>query len=220
MIKFLSFMLLALVLGFKHSYDADHLIAVSNILRKVKSAKSSIKIGLAWAIGHMATATIITLLLYFFRGYILNYALPHFEMIVGLMLMALGILSLKEFFFFHSHKHEHGNIVHSHFHLHKKNQESKHAHKHMFGIGIIHGLASNDELLLLLTASLGITSLAVLILGIGIFSIGVALGMLVFSFAFTYPLIKLHSEIIYKIFSLITGLGGMIYGALIISALV
>ena len=40
MLELISFIALAFVLGFKHSYDSDHLIAVSNILRKVDSIKS------------------------------------------------------------------------------------------------------------------------------------------------------------------------------------
>ena len=198
MLELISFMVLALILGLKHSYDADHIIAVSNILRKAESFRSSIKIGFSWAIGHMATATIITILLYVFRESIIKSILPHFEKIVGLMLITLGLLSLKDSFSLHLHKH---------------------AHKHILGIGIIHGLASNDELLILFTASLGASSLGLILFGIGIFSIGVVLGMMLFSFIFTYPLIKIHSEKIYKIFSLTTGLSGMIYGTLMILGL-
>ncbi|MEK6947167.1 MAG: hypothetical protein AABX32_06180, partial [Nanoarchaeota archaeon] len=72
MIAILGFMALALVLGFKHSYDSDHLIAVSNILRKVDSIKSSVKVGFSWAVGHMITATVITVILYMFRETVLN----------------------------------------------------------------------------------------------------------------------------------------------------
>lgn len=215
MIELISFMFLALVLGFKHSYDSDHLIAVSNILRKVKSVKSSVKVGLSWAMGHMITATVITVILYMFKETVLNNMLPHFEKIVGIMLVILGILSFRDFFTFHFHKHSHGRIVHSHPHLHKKHQET-HFHKHMFGIGIIHGLASNDELLLLFTASFAVTSLGGLLLGLGIFSIGVVLGMIFFAMIFSFPLIKSNSGKIYKIVSFGTGTAGVMYGLLMI----
>ncbi len=221
MFGIISFLILSLALGFKHSYDADHIVAVSNILRKSKSFKSSMDIGFSWAVGHMATATIITVLLYIFResvikSIVIKSIFGHFEKVVGIMLIIMGLLSLKDFFPFHFHRHRHGNIIHSHLHLHSKNEPGRHGHKHIFGIGIIHGLASNDELLVLFTASLGAGSLGLILLGIGIFSIGVVLGMLLFSFVFTYPLIKLHSEKIYKIFSLATGFAGIAYGALMI----
>ena len=220
MFELISLMALALVLGFKHSYDSDHLIAVSNILRKVDSVKSSIKIGFSWAIGHMLTATIITTALFIFKESFLNNAI-NFGKIAGVMLIALGILSLGEFFSLHSHRHSHGNIVHSHSHIHpKKNQDKKHLHIHMFGIGIVHGLASNDELLILFTASLAITSLAGLIAVLGLFSVGVVLGMAFFAVVFSYPLVKLHSEKIYKFVSFGTGSMGIIYGTLMLFALI
>lgn len=219
MIELISFMILALVLGFKHSYDSDHLIAVSNILRKVDSIKSSVKVGLSWAIGHMITATVITIILYIFKETVLNDVLPHFEKIVGIMLIILGILSFRDFFTFHFHKHSHGGRAHSHLHLHEKNHES-HVHKHMFGIGIIHGLASNDELLLLFTASFAVTSLGGLLLGLGIFSVGVVLGMLLFTCIFSYPLVKMHNNFVYKSVTFVTGSAGVAYGALIVFSIV
>ena len=149
----------------------------------------------------------------------MSNVLPHFEKIAAIMLMVLGILSLKDFLSLHSHAHRHGNIVHSHPHIHLKRHHDKHSHRHMFGVGVVHGLASNNELLMLFTASLAVTSLAGLIAAIGLFSFGVALGMLLFAFVFSYPLIKLHSEKIYKLVSLGTGSIGVIYGTLMLFAL-
>lgn len=216
----LSFALLALTLGFKHSYDADHLIAVSNILRKIKTLKSAVKISTSWAIGHMITATIIMILLYVFRESVLNNILPHFEKIVGIMLIILGTISLISLFKVHGHKHKHNNIMHSHTHLHSRKEEHNHYHKHMFGIGIVHGLASNDELLLLFTASLGVTSLGGILVGVGIFSIGVILGMITFVSLFMLPMIKINSDNVYKVISGITGIAGISYGIMMIFSIV
>ena len=218
MIELMPFAILALVLGFKHSYDADHLIAVSNILRRADSVKSSMKAGFSWAAGHMLTAAIITMLLFIFKKSFLNNVLPHFEKIVGLMLITLGILSLRDFFSFHSHRHSHGSIVHSHPHIHAK-QDKNHSHRHIFGIGILHGLASNDELLALFAASLAVTSLGGLILALGFFSFGVVIGMVLFALIFSYPLIKMNSEKIYRLVSFGTGSAGILYGALMLFAI-
>lgn len=220
MFEVISLMFLALVLGFKHSYDSDHLIAVSNILREVDSVKSSIKIGLSWAVGHMITATVITIILFVFRESFLNSVLPHFEKIAGILLIALGIFSLRGFLSFHSHRHSHGNLVHSHRHIHIKKNDGSHSHAHMFGIGIIQGLASNDELLMLFTASLAITSIGSLILALGMFSLGVVAGMVLFAAIFAYPLIKTHSEKIYRLVSFGTGSIGIFYGILMLFAVV
>lgn len=220
MFEVTSLMLLALVLGFKHSYDSDHLIAVSNILRKVDSVKSSIKIGLSWAIGHMLTATVITIILFVFRESFLDSVLPNFEKIVGILLIALGIFSLRDFLSLHSHRHSHGNMVHSHGHTHLRKNNDSHSHAHMFGIGIIHGLASNDEILMLLTASLAITSIGSLILALGMFSLGVIAGMALFAAIFSYPIIKMHSEKMYRLVSFGTGSIGIFYGILMLFAVV
>lgn len=221
MLSLISFMALALVLGFKHSYGSDHLIAVSNILRKVDSVKSSIRVGLSWALGHMLTATIVTIALFIFKESFLDNVLPHFEKIVGIMLIVLGTLSLRSFFGFHWHAHSHGGIIHSHPHTHiEKHQAKEHTHIHMLGIGIVHGIASNDELLILFTASLAVTSLGGLIMALGLFSLGVALGMALFAIVFSYPLVKMHSKKICKFVSFGTGSAGIIYGTLMTFAIV
>lgn len=215
MLQFLTFMVLSLVLGFKHSYDSDHLIAVSNVLHRVKSVKSGIRVGFSWALGHMITAAIVTISIYIFKETFLDNVLPHFEKIVGVMLIVLGFLSLREIFVFHSHSHTHNGLMHSHPHIHSRQTKEGHFHKHMFGIGIIHGLASNDELLLLFTASLAVTSIGGLLIGLGVFSIGVVLGMILFVYLFSYPFLKINSTLIQKVIILITGSTGIIYGILL-----
>lgn len=213
MLELLWFVVLAIVLGFKHSYDADHILAVSNILRKVGTLNNALGVSASWALGHMITAAIITFILYLFRESILTYVLPYFEMVVGVVLIFLGVISLGDAFVFHEHEHRHGKTEHSHPHLHVF-KEQKHAHKHMFGIGIIHGLASNDELLLLFTASLGITTLGGMLLGMVFFSLGVVLGMLVFAAIFSYSVLRLKNFYRYVAFG--TGILGIAYGLIMI----
>ena len=214
MLEYLSFGILALILGFKHSFDADHIIAVSNILRKARSMAAAVRVSVSWALGHMLTAVIVTVLLYIFRESLLKNLLSHFDQIVGFMLIILGIISFKDVFA-HFHEHKHGKTKHAHPHVHAK-KENRHVHKHMLGIGIIHGLASNDELLLLFTASLGVTTLGGIIAGVGIFSIGVVLGMITFAAFFSYPLIKTNSETIYRIIAGVTGAVSVVYGLVIV----
>lgn len=217
-----EFLILALFLGIKHSFDADHIIGVSNLLAKSKSLIDTIKMSISWAVGHMLTATLITILLFLFKDSVLSLILDKFEILVAIMLIVLGIISLYQARFFHSHEHEHEDInkKHSHFHFHLKNTaHENHSHKHMFGIGIVHGLASNDELLLLLTASLGLTSLIDMIFGVAIFSIGVIIGMVAFGIFLTYPIIKVRSETLLKIVNGAVGSASIIYGLAMIFSL-
>lgn len=185
----LLFAVLALALGFKHSYDADHLVAVSNLLTRSQSLRKTSLMSISWAAGHMITASIITVILYTFRETLLSEFLAHVELIVAVMLVAIGVLGLLiEFGWLHHHLHEHEGKEHTHSHLHVYPRFTE--HRAMFSIGIVHGLASNDELLVLFVASLSVTSLLGLLGGVGVFSIGVVLGMIVFGLGVSYPILR------------------------------
>ncbi len=189
----LFFIALALALGFKHSYDADHLVAVSNLLTRSHSLRRTARMSVSWAIGHMLTATIIMILLYEFRQTLLRDFLSNFEIVVAVMLVVIGVVGLLiEFNLLHRHPHEHelpdDQIeTHSHTHVHAP---GKTEHRAMFGIGVVHGLASNDELLILFVASFGVTSLAGLLGGVGVFSAGVVVGMILFGVGVSYPMLR------------------------------
>jgi hypothetical protein len=51
----LSAALLGLVLGLRHAFDPDHVIAVSTIVARHRGALSAAWIGVSWGIGHAAT---------------------------------------------------------------------------------------------------------------------------------------------------------------------
>src|SRR5438093_8320705 len=191
----LFFAALALALGFKHSYDADHLVAVSNLIARSPSLRKTTTMSLVWAVGHMLTASIITVALYYAvyvgSGGFNAEALRPFEDLVGVMLIAIGALSLAWEFgilpkFGHVHRHRHGPVPveHEHAHVHPGGYRE---HGAMFGIGILHGLASNDELVNLFVLGLSVTSLPGLIGGVAVFSVGVVVGMISFGLALTYP---------------------------------
>ncbi len=148
---------------------------------------------LSWAVGHMVTATVIMIVLYEFRQTLLRDFLGNFEIAVAVMLVAIGVVGLLlEFDLLHRHPHEHPFSEervesHSHTHLHLPGWNE---HRAMFGIGIVHGLASNDELLILFVASFGVTSLAGLLGGVGVFSVGVVVGMILFGVGVSYPMLR------------------------------
>jgi len=190
--EFLAFMILALALGFKHSYDADHLVAVSNLITRSRSVRKTGLMSISWALGHMITAAILTVLLYTFREALLSEFLGHLEIIVAVMLLVIGVIGLLwEFNVFHVHEHWHGLVQHRHFHSWLHGHLTKHGeHKTMFSIGIVHGLASNDELLVLFVVALGVATLSGILLGVVVFSLGVVLGMIVFAISLNYPIAR------------------------------
>src|SRR5438552_1867610 len=93
-VEFAAFMVLALALGFKHSYDADHLVAVSNLITRSGSVRKTSLMSASWAAGHMVTAAIITVLLYTFRQTVLTEFLAHLDLLVAVMLLGIGVVGL------------------------------------------------------------------------------------------------------------------------------
>lgn len=185
-------MVLALALGFKHSYDADHLVAVSNLITRSGSVRKTSLMSTSWAIGHMTTATIITILLYTFRQQFFAEVLANLDLLVAIMLVCIGVVGLLwEFNLLHVHEHWHGFVQHTHVHSWLHGRLSKHGeHKTMFSIGIVHGVASNDELLVLLVVALGVETLSGMLIGVGVFSLGVVAGMIVFAIGLNYPILR------------------------------
>src|SRR5207247_26867 len=116
-VEFAAFMVLALALGFKHSYDADHLVAVSNLITRSGSVRKTSLMSVSWAAGHMVTAAIITVLLYTFRQTVLTEFLAHLDLLVAVMLLGIGVVGLLlEFIVFRVHDYWHGLVRHRHFH--------------------------------------------------------------------------------------------------------
>jgi hypothetical protein len=181
----------AILLGFKHSFDADHLVAVSGFLTNSPNSKHTSFLSISWALGHMLTASILTIVLYSFKETILDDLLANMELLVPFMLITIALLTIAwefELFHFHRHKHSHESPdksnEHSHFHFHIPKLSDQGT---MIGIGFIHGIASNDELLLLFTLTLGITDLGGILIGVFLFTIGVIVGMLSYGFLINIP---------------------------------
>ena len=211
-----SFAILAFIMGIKHAFDADHLLVVSNFLSRTKRLDESLNISLNWGIGHMLTAGIITLIIFYnVNSYPVVMLLENFEIIIASIMIAMGIISLTIGIpLQHKHEHNHDGIKHEHVHTHRvggfinKDLKSHHA---SFGVGIIHGLASNDELFIVLILGLGIGSVTTLLGALFLFSTGVVLGMMLFSI-----LLLKSSNVLTKNFKLILnygfGISTIIYG--------
>jgi len=218
---FLFFLALALALGFKHSYDADHLVAVSTLLVRSRDLRRTTLMSVSWAAGHMLTASGITVILFVFREALLSTYLAQFEVAVAVMLIAIGVAALLWEFrvlhrlgLLHDHPHEHAGGTHRHPHLHLRRFGD---HGTMFGIGIVHGLASNDELLVLLVAAFAIQSLPELLVGVGVFSAGVVLGMILFGLGLSYPMLRWGDAKVRRVVTVVTGVLSIVYGVLLLA---
>jgi high-affinity nickel-transport protein len=85
---------LGLILGMRHSTDADHVVAISTIVSKQRSIRNAAFIGSVWGLGHTITIFIVGALIILFGVEIPPRLGLSMEFSVALMLILLGILNL------------------------------------------------------------------------------------------------------------------------------
>ncbi len=122
-------LVLGLVLGVRHAFDADHLVAVSTIVSEYRNPFRAIWIGVSWGLGHTTT-----LLLAGMGVLLLHLRIPEnislwFEFAVGVMLVILGV---QTFLAFRRRK------VHIHPHIHPGDESERHQHFHSHETGAEH----------------------------------------------------------------------------------
>jgi len=187
---------LAISLGFRHAFETDHLVSVSNIVTKRNSMVLAMRDGAFWGLGHMSSILAIGILMILMRWMIPGNLFQSLEGGVGLMIVALGLFRLWQFFRqtplrIHSHVHTHDGHTHSHVHLHTSEPHSHahfHLHKVSYGVGIIHGLAGSGVLVAAAMATMKTAGSSLLFLII--FSIGCIGGMLLAAGLLSLPFSK------------------------------
>jgi ABC-type nickel/cobalt efflux system permease component RcnA len=94
LVPFATVSLLGLFLGMRHSTDPDHVVAVSTIVSRQKSVKSSAVIGLLWGLGHTLTIFLVGSAIIIFGVVVPPRLGLSMEFCVALMLILLGVLNL------------------------------------------------------------------------------------------------------------------------------
>lgn len=224
-------------LGIKHSLDVDHVAAVSTLLLRSKSIKRTIKMAIFWAMGHTLTAGIVTIILFLMKDVFLSSFLAGFELLISVMLILIGVITIL----FETNTLT--NIKNKPYHIHffKKIRSIKNVTgqaedlkddsinqkprtpfrlKNNFLaialIGVLQGLASNDELLILLAFTLGLNSLSLVLVGIVVFSLGVMVGMIAWSSLINLPKIKGSQKKIIKWLNISIAIIAILYGVYIL----
>ncbi len=215
MVSYLSLLLLGLVLGMRHATDADHVIAVSTIVSRERSLAGSLRLGLAWGVGHSITILAVGGAIIF-----LGLSLPSklnsgLELAVAMTLVLLGIWAMRGVLSSakgaadavpsHSHVHSHGDYAHRHRHGHSAGEhgheaadtplaklDSKLGAERLyvllrpFVVGVVHGLAGSAAIALMILAAINDTLLAFVYLLV--FSLGTAAGMLIVTAVVALPM--------------------------------
>jgi high-affinity nickel permease len=167
-------LLFAAVIGFTHAFEADHLVAVSNIVTKRDRLLLAVKDGIYWGLGHTSTIFFIGLIMILGKATFLNGYFGWFEAGVGLMLILLGSYRLYEYFI---HKKEPKRLI-----------DSEANHHLAYGVGLVHGLAGSGAMVLLVMSQIQSSLNGMLYLLI--FGLGSVIGMLVAAGVLVLPFSK------------------------------
>lgn len=163
-------LLFAAVVGFGHAFEADHLVAVGNIVTKRNNLNLAVKDGIYWGMGHTSTIFLIGLIMIIGKATFLNGYFGYLEAGVGLMLILLGFFRLYQYY-------------------NKKELTTNENNHHLaYGVGLIHGLAGSGAMILLVMTEIQTSFNSMLYLLI--FGIGSILGMLVAAGLFSLPFSK------------------------------
>lgn len=215
-------LLLTIYAGFTHAFEADHLLAVSNIVSRRNNLKMSLRDGIYWGLGHASTIFIIGLLIIVFKAGISEQSFHYFEAAVGMMLIALAIYRLIKFFrskkiVIHAHPHEYEGEQHKHLHVHiGDKQKHNHPHALAYGVGLVHGLAGSGALVVIVMSQIEgpVDGLIYLL----IFGIGCIVGMMLASGLFSIPFSKkiMNAQALQAFLIIISSLLCLFYGSKVI----
>jgi ABC-type nickel/cobalt efflux system permease component RcnA len=217
----LILLLYALYEGLIHAFEADHILAVTNIISQRNKIFPAIKDGIFWGLGHTSTIFLMGIIMILFKVNIPDSSFSYFEAAVGLMLILVASYRLYIFLKYeqtaihvHKHSHEHtGENKHWHAHIHLK---GKNLHKTSYGIGIVHGLAGSGALVVLVMTQ--IQAITNSLLYLVIFGIGSIIGMTLVAGVFSIPFSKkiINSKTIRTVLVILSSVLCFAYGCYVI----
>ena len=134
---------------------ADHLVGVAP--SSLQKPRKAIRNALSWGIGHSAgviSLSAIAILAKDLTG--INWMSSFAEFSVGVVLLIVGILTIRNAvgLNIHTHNHKHGlGEQHKHFHLHllRRKKHGRHSHA-LTSLGVLHGVAGASHLLAIVPA--------------------------------------------------------------------
>lgn len=176
--------------GFLHVLSGpDHLAAVAPLA--ARAHQGAWKTGARWGVGHSAGVALVGLLALGLREALpVDVISAWSERVVGVMLIGIGVWSLRQAarIQIHTHAHTHDGETHEHVHFHpgekaKAHEATPHSHTHAaVGIGTLHGLAGSSHFLGVLPA-LALPSTSAAVVYLLAFAAGTVLAMAGFSSA-------------------------------------
>jgi hypothetical protein len=183
---FLPVLALGFFLGMRHATDPDHVIAIGTIVARNRTTRGAALIGAAWGLGHSLAILLVGGGIIAFSWVIPRRLGLSMELAVGIMLIGLGLASLR-------HRHE------PEAHPHAPDQPPLAWLDRHFGgirlyqlvrpltVGVVHGLAGSVAAALLVLAAIHNPRWALLFLFL--FSAGTIAGMMLITLAIALPFV-------------------------------
>ena len=162
MLASLTLLGLGFLLGMRHATDADHVVAVSTIVGRERSLSSAAGIGLMWGIGHTFPVVLVGSAYILLRAVIPARLVLALEMGVAVMLIVLGVSNL----------------------LAPTGRSTYHRARPLV-VGMVHGMAGSAAAAILILATVGSPSWAMLALGM--FGVGTVAGMMLVTLLLAVP---------------------------------
>jgi high-affinity nickel permease len=188
MTSFLSILFLGFFLGMRHATDADHVVAVTNIVTQQRSIRSVAWTGVLWGIGHSLTVFVVGAAISCF-GLVVSKRLGlGLDFSVAVMLIVLGLLNLNAAFRWFGSTRDHGS---------PDAEEMARLNRWLalfsigspfrpLLIGVVHGLAGSAAVALLVLPLLRDAAGAITYLLV--FGVGTIVGMVLITAAIAAPI--------------------------------
>jgi high-affinity nickel permease len=184
----LAILALGFLFGVRHATDSDHVIAVSTIVSRERTASSALRIGALWGLGHSATILTVGGALVWF-GWVIPPRLGlSMEMSVAVMLVVLGAVNLSgalsQITRVAQHHHPHASAA-------GVTPGAPARPKGRGGlrpllVGVVHGLAGSAAVALLVLAT--IRSVTTALVYLAIFGLGTIAGMMLLTLLMSLPI--------------------------------
>lgn len=157
---------LGLLVGLRHSFEPDHLTAVSTLVGDTHDLRGGALLGALWGVGHTLALVAVGGVLVIVGASLPARAAAAFELGVAAMLLALGVRAIIIAFRAghgrdHRHRHGHGGL-------------RAHAWRPL-AVGLVHGLAGSGALTAIAFAELPGTGARLLYMAL--FGLGSVAGM-------------------------------------------
>lgn len=215
----LAILVLGFFLGMRHATDADHVVAVTTIVSRERSARAALSVGALWGLGHSATILAVGGAIILLGWVIPPWLGLSMEMSVAVMLVILGLMNVTGVMrrideAAHAASSNAGSdesVADAHVKAAFVSRGPSPALRPLL-VGIVHGLAGSAAVALLVLATIPEPKWAILYLVI--FGAGTVLGMMLLTVAMIAPLVALTRRFgsVELFMSRMTGLASIAFG--------